>query len=146
MSGIEKIMGRIEDILFSRLAIEQTDIREMITTALAEARRDGAEQMQAAAFDACVMQANADRVFAKSERNAGAADCAADLTELIRALPLPIGPSKAVRLTDDRVREIAYQTGCFDEEFDITGAQTDKLCRAIETAVLAANGLGDGNG
>ena len=65
------------------------ELREMIAAALADARREGAEAMRAGAFDACVAQADADRRFAKSERNAGAVDCATELAEIIRALPLP---------------------------------------------------------
>ena len=62
----------------------------------------------------------------------------------VRALQESMGikPTReATLLTDDDVRKIAHDTGCFGEEFDITGAQTDKLARAIEAAVLSANGL-----
>jgi hypothetical protein len=44
MSTIDEIMGRIDDALFSRLVVEQTDIRELIAAAIADARREGAER------------------------------------------------------------------------------------------------------
>ena len=105
MSTIDEIMEAVESVKTAAaehqrwpsamrriiLGKETEGLCDLIAAALADAERKGAEAMQAGAFDACVAQADADRRFAKSERNAGAVDCATELAEIIRALPLPTG-------------------------------------------------------
>lgn len=117
----EQIAGNV-----SNWRSQEQTMRDMIAAALADARRDGAEQMREAAGDA-------------AQRAAGRGMSASAVHLCIRTLPLPAGERQAVMLTDDDVRKIAHDTGCFGGEFDITGAQTDKLSRAIEAASLAAN-------
>jgi hypothetical protein len=139
---------RAEEGSYGVLNHQYLVIGELIAAALADAQREGAEATREACAKACGETYTLAIAHGDAAIEIEALCYPAGMTaDNIRALPLPLptGPRQAVRLTDDLVREIAYQADCFGEEFDITGAQTDKLSRAIETAVLAANNLGDGN-
>ena len=88
MSAIDEIMGHINDALFSRLVIEQTDIRDLIASAIANARREGAEQMREAAA--------AEFDYLESNDFSEPTDPAA----VVRALPLPTGPRVGLPAAD----------------------------------------------
>lgn len=117
----------------------------LIAAALDDARREGAEQMREAAAALC--KSKADR---EGARAMDAEDDEPDMVDslkatawdfmvmesTIRALPLPTGQRQAVRLTDSAVRQLADATL-------YSGSIYDRV-RAIESAVLAANGLEGG--
>ena len=103
------------------------ELRELITAALADARREGAEAMREAAGDA-------------AQRAAGRGLSASAVHLCIRALPLPTGPRQAVLLTDEQIKRAVDGHGWTVSELqveDIPG-----MARDIEAAVLAANNLG----
>lgn len=93
-------------------------LRTIITQAIAEARADGAREM---------------REFAAQEsRWGGDSGCDADaMTAHIRALPLPT-KREPVRLTDEQIGAEMIRPG---------NETLSGFARAIETAVLAANGM-----
>lgn len=150
MSAIDKIMKcayeygcaraqeyETSDPADSRLVCaERAELRDLITAALDEARREGAEAMREAVES---LREDADEIFPPTGRGRQAPVEARDVvewySESIRALPLPTGKRQAVRLTDEEVKQIGnatlYAGGIYDR------------VRAIESAVLAANGLGD---
>lgn len=106
--------------------------------AIADARREGAEQMREAAADEAIRRGQlcGDRTNR-------------DLVEAILALPLPTGPRQAVRLTEEQIGRM-YCAVLGEEYIEPTDVEADKeahaalmrVTRAIETAVLAANGIG----
>ena len=120
MSKINEIKRALELCKLRPDRMNFAALELMIAAALAEARREGAEAIREAAGDA-------------AQRAAGRGLSASAVHLCIRALPLPTGPRQAVLLTDAEVRQIGdatlYAGGIYDR------------VRAIETAVLAANGL-----
>jgi hypothetical protein len=127
MTAIDEIMGRIDDALFSRLVVEQTDLRGLIAAAIAESMRDGAEQMREAA--------------AQSVEGVVIPGWIEDASFRIRAIPLPTSPRQAVRLTDEQIDALRRRTG-----YAAGPIRFHRIALDVETAVLAKNGLGDGNG
>lgn len=127
MTTIDEIMGAIgrhgnDCIRDADAASESFDgLREMIAAALADARREGAEEMREAAGDA-------------AQRAAGRGLSASAVHLCIRALPLPTGSQPAVLLTDEQIEDALCRP---------TASPSWLLgsARAIEAAALAANGL-----
>lgn len=120
-SGWSIVGGRFDGGDALEIATEsKAMLRNMIAAALADARREGAEQMR----EACTA--------------AVARYPLPWVVHEIDALPMPTGPRQAVRLTDAEVKQVGdatlYAGGIYDR------------VRAIEAAVLAANGIGGGNG
>jgi hypothetical protein len=101
-------------------------LRELITAAIAEARREGAEQMR----EAIAHQAEINALYGVHGTT----------VSTIRAMPLPTGPRQAVRLTDDQITALVDGYGWGVAEALIE--DIPEMAREIETAVLAANGLG----
>jgi hypothetical protein len=144
MSTIDKIMWAIghhgDDCIRSDDAASESfeALRELITAALAEARREGAEQMRIDAGMLCTAQAD------EADGDIAYRDACHDCAKAVRALPMPTGPRQAVRLTDEQIGFIAHEVA---QKF-LGGAGNDtenwdtELSRAIETAVLAENGMG----
>lgn len=141
MSTIDEIMGAIgrhgdDCIRDSDAASASFEVlRDLIAAALADARRDGAEAMREAAAD------RIEECDQETERW--------EYAEHVRALPLPAGERQAVMLTDEQMLSTgqpAYD-GLMDHVYEHgTAAEggrhhTLKMMRAIESAVLAANGL-----
>jgi hypothetical protein len=89
------------------------------------ARREGAEQMR----EAIAHQAEINALYGVHGTT----------VSTIRAMPLPTGPRQAVLLTDEQLTAASGRTT------PLTFV-AEKTYRAIETAVLAANGLRNGNG
>lgn len=72
--------------------------------AIADARREGAEQLRGACLRGCCEIEGVHRVAYRKKYDAhaeGASDGAADCAAVIRALPLPTGERQAVLLTDE---------------------------------------------
>jgi hypothetical protein len=127
MTAIDEIMGRIDDALFSRLVVEQTDLRGLIAAAIAESMRDGAEQMREAA--------------AQSVKGVVIPGWIEDAYVRIRALDLPTGRRQAVRLTDEQIDALRRRTG-----YAAGPIRFHRIALDVETAVLTKNGLGGSNG
>jgi hypothetical protein len=138
---IEHIMSAI-----SGLEASQDELREMISSAIADARREGAEQMQGAAAALC--KAKADREGNKAMETEDDEPDMVDslkatawdfmvMESTIRALPLPTGPRQAVRLSDEQILELEAGCGHVRLPWDTRLS----IVRAAEWAVLAANGL-----
>lgn len=160
MSSIDKIMGAIgrhgdDCIRDADAASEPFDgLREMIAAALADAERKGAEQMRAQCLTRCDALEDAARRQYKpalggncDPHHQGRSDGAAEVGASIRDLPLPTGERQAVRLTDAAIAE-AFLSRCpahLRGEHDVRDMQARQdvmvMGRAVETAVLAANGL-----
>lgn len=127
MTSIDEIMGAIgrhgDDCIRDGDAASESfeALRELIAAALADARREGVEAMRGAAGDA-------------AQRAAGRGLSASAVHLCIRALPLPTGPRQAVLLTDGQIEDALCRP---------TASSSWLLgsARAIEAAVLAANGL-----
>lgn len=144
MSTIDKIMGAIgrhgdDCIRDGDAASESFDaLREMITAALKDARRDGAEAMREAAASVCAQGAI---LMTTRDQTRGALRC----EQAVRALPLPAGERQAVLLTDELLDALA------DEVFDLIQDAPDDAVedrtwdrmfgRSVQSAVLAENGL-----
>ena len=100
------------------------ELSEMIAAALADARRDGAEQMRA---ESAKLTRKEPLYYSSGE------PAEEELAQAIEDLPMPAGERQAVLLTDAKVKQIGdatlYAGGIYDR------------VRAIETAVLAANGM-----
>ena len=116
---------RMEEGSYGVLNHQYLVIGELIAAAIADAKREGAEAMR----EAC-----ADRVEGCDQETERW-----DYAEHIRAMPLPTGPRQAVLLTDEQLTAASGRTT------PLTFV-AEKTYRAIETAVLAANGLRNGNG
>lgn len=146
MSNIDEIMGAVgrhgDDCIRDADAASASfeALREMIAAALADARREGAEAMRSECLTCCdALEDSAWKQYKPAlggncdPHHQGRSDGAAEVGASIRALPLPTGPRQAVLLTDAEVRQIGdatlYAGGIYDR------------VQAIETAVLAANGL-----
>ena len=137
MSAIDKIMGAVgrhgdDCIRDADSASESFEaLREMIAAALADARRDGAEQMRAAVESALDDLPLPDGFFVSDIMGA-----------INDAMPLPTGERQAVLLTDEQIehgREKVFSTG---NPFCPCDAKTmRKAARWADRAVLAANGL-----
>ena len=140
MSTIDEIMKAVEEsqdlaVMWYRdedfqaaLNDQYRAVRSMVAATLAEARREGAEQMREA-------------IASEFDRRDGRAGIGFyephEPAEIIRDMPLPTGPRQAVLLTQaDVTREL-----CLVGLRAQTPTGLQQLCRAIETAVLAANGL-----
>ena len=135
MSAIDKIMGAVgrhgdDCIRDADSASESFEaLREMIAAALADARRDGAEQMRAAVESALDDLPLPDGFFVSDIMGA-----------INDAMPLPTGERQAVLLTDEQIERAVDGHGWTVSELqveDIPG-----MARDIEAAVLAANNLG----
>jgi hypothetical protein len=100
----------------------EDQVRDLIAAAIADARSEGATEAQKRIFPCC----------------GGSDESPAEHTMDCETRALPTGPRQAVRLTKDEVRRIGDAT--------MYAGNIYARVRAIETAVLAANGLGDGNG
>jgi hypothetical protein len=146
MSEIDEIMTAILNYGEGCWSRSDTDtaktrqgLRDLIAAAIADARREGAEQMRRAAAIACDA-----RSMCYADDGGSAGDCAIE----IRALPLPTGPRQAARLTDAEIAEAflsqcpAHLRGAHDVRDMQARPDVMELGRVIETAVLAANGLG----
>lgn len=152
MSTIEEIMEAVYRSQFAASAYEASsgpgtgklevdmfaadgEVRAMITEAIAEARREGAEAMR----ESAVKRVIADRWMDDL-----------DAAETIGALPLPTSKRQAVRLTAAEIAKAMLSEA--PDEFRSHGDEEElaanpgyvAIGRAIESAVLAANGLGDG--
>ena len=114
-------------------AEQERAMRALIAAAIADARREGAEQMR----EACAVCAAESLIESEGERMT-------DYVALqIRAMPLPTGPRQAVRLTN---QQIISAMGAPEIEVAQAGAErVIAIGHAIEAAVLAAIGLVDGN-
>jgi hypothetical protein len=101
-------------------------LRDLIAAAIADAKREGAEQMRA----------EAAKIARALPLYYGSGDDGADesLAQAIEDLPPPTGPRQAVRLTDGQIEDALCRP---------TASSSWLLgsARAIEAAVLAANGL-----
>lgn len=163
MSTIDEIIGMVQSFAQASVEFDRDsrqssddrrqsigeDMRDLIAAAIADAKREGAEQMREASAALCRQAA----VRLENAAQASEAEEPEEVSALratawklllahddIRAIPLPTGQRQAVRLTDEEViREICL-IGRRVQRPD--GAK--QLCRAIETAVLAANGLEGG--
>lgn len=142
-------------------------LRTLITQAIAEARAEGAREMREAA-DA--LREDADEIFPPSKRGRQASvemrDVVEWYSESIRALPLPAGTvnvvmdrehggltfapaeREPVRLTDEQIKQARNNALCGAPDGVLMGRvaglchpELRELSRAIETAVLAANGM-----
>lgn len=132
MSKIDEIMGAVgrhgdDCIRDADTASESFEgLRDLIAAALADAERKGAEAMRTQLAILTPEMASA-ACWRYTTHSAG------DYARAVGAAPLPTGPRQAVLLTDAEVRQIGdatlYAGGIYDR------------VRAIETAVLAANGL-----
>ena len=109
--------------------IARAELRHLIAAALADARREGAEQMRAAVESALDDLPLPDGFFVSDIMGA-----------INDALPLPTGERQAVLLTDEQIERAVDGHGWTVSELqveDIPG-----MARDIEAAVLAANNLG----
>ena len=152
MSNIDEIMGAVgrhgDDCIRDADAASASfeALREMIAAALADARQEGAEAIRAKAaqgWDGCMYNAPGETL---------------DIGTDIRALPLPestvevvmdrghggltFAPAKCepVRLTLDQIGEAAETMPGGIDGF-LKGWGWQQFARAIETAVLTANGM-----
>ena len=113
-------------------------LRDAVAAAIADARREGAEQMMAAAAAACEQIAdeyNGSERHLYAEMKTDAITGASDCERAIRALPLPTGLRQAARHVGDSK---------FEQWFSMQSwsASTNKQhCRDSYAA-----GMGDGNG
>lgn len=129
-SAYETSSGRGKRRLEIDMFAADGEVQAMITAALAEARREGAEAMREAAAEAGYGSMNT-------------IDNAMEVKYSILDLPLPTGKRQAVRLTDEQVRTmIGREWG----QVEIAPQSVERFARAIEAAVLAANGPGDSDG
>ena len=143
MSAIDEIMGQADDFArawmdaqtakigdrinaYAYRIEERAALRELIAAAIADARRDGAIEAQQRIFPCC---GGSDESPAKH-----CMDCETRV--------LPTGPRKVVRLTDEQALRALPE--CHGSSLGKSWLLS--AVRAIETAVLAANGMGDGNG
>lgn len=114
-SAYETSSGRGKRQLEIDMFAADGKVQAMITAAIAEARREGAEAMREAVES---LREDADEIFP------------------------PTGKRQAVRLTDDDV----WKSDAIMGANSAAGLQMSilmRLVRAIEAAVLAANGRGD---
>lgn len=144
--------GRFDDGSMHNTAEDQSAaLRDLIAAALAEARREGAEAMR----EKYNAMRQALEVIAVGDSNAPASDAADTLVACDEwqagspaaaradgSMPLPTGKRQAVRLTDEQiVLPVIHGFGATTNDW----ASHIEYAHAIESAVLAANGLGDGN-
>jgi len=117
------------------VTLAQLRLRDLIATVIADARREGAEQMRA----------EAAKIARALPLYYGSGDDGADesLAQEIEDLPLPTGPRQAVRLTDGQITALVDGYGWTVAEALIE--DIPEMAREIETAVLAANGIGGEN-
>ena len=134
MTSIDEIMGAVgrhgDDCIRDGDAASESfeALRELIAAALADARREGAEQMRAAVESALDDLPLPDGFFVSDIMGA-----------INDAMPLPTGERQAVLLTDEQIERAVDGHGWTVSELqveDIPG-----MARDIEAAVLAANGL-----
>lgn len=111
------------------------ELSEMIAAALADARREGAEQMREDAAVAALGNCPIGATSSAEER-------------AIRALPLPTGPRQAVLLTDEEIQQA--RSAAVDNAPDdvlmgrvtwLGCAELHELSRSIEAAALEKNGM-----
>jgi len=123
MSSVDEIMGAIQQAADAMDDCLDGSLRDLIAAAIADARREAAEQMREACADRVeVCDQDTDRW---------------EYAEHIRALPLPTGQRQAVLLTDADV--LGAMPDCHGTSLGKTWLLN--AARAIEAAVLAANGL-----
>lgn len=137
MSAIDEIMGAVgrhgDDCIRDADAASESfeGLRKMIAAALADARREGAEQMRASVESALDDLPLPDGFFVSDIMGA-----------INDAMPLPTGPRQAVLLTDEQIENGRKQVFSTDNPFCPCDAKTmRKAARWAEAAALAANGL-----
>jgi hypothetical protein len=101
MSTIDEIKAALEKCERRPDRMNLDALELMIAAALADARREGAEQMR----EMCsTLREDADEIFPATTRGRQAPVEVRDVvewySESIRAMPLPTGPRQAVRQTD----------------------------------------------
>ena len=146
MSKIDEIMGAVgrhgDDCIRDADAASESfeALRDLISAALADAERAGAEAMREAAA-------------AEFDRRDGGTGIGFydphEPAEIIRALPLPTGERQAVLLTDEQIaRALHAATGDPEDGVDFSawarhpdGAEFLKLSRVVEALSLDANNL-----
>ena len=132
MTSVDEIMAAIgrqgdDCIRDADSASESFDtLREMIASALADARRDGADAMRAAAGDA-------------AQRAAGRGLSASAVHLCIRALPT--GGRQAVLLTRQQIDDVMTQHYPLESLLRENVDAFEAAVRDVESAVLAANNL-----
>lgn len=139
MSAIDKIMSDVQSFactwalvgsklddggMYNTAETQSAELRELIASAIAGAKREGAEQIREEAADYAIC------------------DGRGSLAECIRAIPLPTGPRQAVLLTDEQIEHGRKQVFSTENPFCPCDAKTmRKAARWAESASLAANGL-----
>lgn len=134
MSAIDEIKCALETCAKRPDRMNFSALELMIATALADARREGAEQMRA----------ESAKLARALPLYYGSGDDGADesLAQAIEDLPLPTGERQAVRLTDEQIEYGRKQVFSTDNPFCPCEPKTmRKAARWAEAAVLAANGL-----
>ena len=127
MSTIDEIKRALETCERRPDLMNFAAVKLMIASALADDRRDGAEQMREAAADAGYAAA-----FGSKDVR--------EVYKAIRALPLPTGERQAVLLTDDDV----WKSDVIMSANEAAGLPMYKLMRlvhAIQAESLSANNL-----
>ena len=163
MSSIDEIMGAIgrhgDDCIRDGDASSESfeALRELIAAALADAERKGAEAMRETAAWQCKQKAEREGAKAMEVEDdepdmvdslkATAWDFMV-MESKIHALPLPTGERQAVLLTDGQIKQARNNALCDAPDGVLMGRvaglchpELRELSRAIEAAVLAANGL-----
>lgn len=115
---------------------EVVALRAIITQAIAEARADGAREMREAAAKAAASVGLDQHTQWHGMPVCFALDVGSACTEAIRSLLLP-AKREPVRLTDEQILLARKGAKPLLQQWGDTLA----IARAIETAVLAANGL-----
>jgi hypothetical protein len=147
MSTIDEIMafvfmsqvhtGNFVDGSGSKEEMDAADnrVRSLIAAAIADAKREGAEQMRIEAGMLCTAQAD------EADGDIAYRDACHDCAKSVRALPLPTGPRQAVRLTDEQIDALRRRTG-----YAAGPIRFHRIALDVKTAVLTKNGLGGSNG
>lgn len=147
MSTIDEIMGAIgrhgDDCIRDADAASESfeGLREMIATALEEARREVAEAMR----DACEKAVWLTRIESElpDSDDKGVSGWLEFAEDRVRRSPIPIpihlptGERQAVLLTDEQILAVRKATKPLPQPW----GETLALSRAIEAASLAANNL-----
>ena len=155
--SVDKIMGQADDYArawadaqtaemgyrgtaYAYRAEERAALRDLIAAAIADAKREGAEQMRAEAAMAIRRDGwNSTYQHPFAQR----------MGDMVADLPLPASPRQAVLLTDAMVDAhadaVLRAAGSSLRHYTMQSSR-DAIrvaVRAIQTAVLAANGMGD---
>lgn len=119
----EQIAGNV-----SNWRAQEQALRDQIAAALADARREAAEQMRAE----CAKLARRVPLY-----DGGSEPADEELAQAIEDLPMPTGGRQAVLLTDEQILELEAGCGHARLHWDTRLS----IVRAAELAVLAANNL-----